>query len=90
MHEREQALRDKFSIGVFVGYYLADSAEKYQIILVSEMPPENFANTKIHPVKTLAEALVKAGDKIKKPCITKLQGIGVFPVAANRDMPASD
>ena len=57
MEDREKALRADFSIGGFVGYDFADTAERYNMILVTEIPAEKFKNTKIHVVKTLDEAL---------------------------------
>ena len=57
MEEREKALRADFSIGGFVGYDFSDTAERYNMILVTEIPAEKFKNTKIHVVKTLDEAI---------------------------------
>ncbi len=57
MKAREKALRDKFSIGAFSGFLFAEACEKYNLILVSEMPAKDFANTKAHPVASLDEAL---------------------------------
>ena len=47
MEEREKALRADFSIGGFVGYDFSDTAERYNMILVTEIPAEKFKNTKI-------------------------------------------
>lgn len=60
MEQRERALREHFSIGGFFGYLFADSAEKFNLILVTDMAAENFGRTRIHAVKTLAEALAVA------------------------------
>lgn len=57
MEQRERALRERFSIGGFFGYLFADSAEKYNLILVTDMAAEEFSHTRIHAVKTLPEAL---------------------------------
>ncbi len=57
MEEREKALRADFSIGGFVGYDFAETAEKYNMILVTSIPQEKLSKTKIHAVKTLDEAL---------------------------------
>ena len=57
MVEREKALREDFSIGAFVGYLFAESAEKYHLIAVTDMSQEQFGSAKIHVVKTLDEAL---------------------------------
>ncbi len=57
MAARETALRADFSIGGYVGFQFCESAEKYHLILVTSLPQEKFAQTKIHTAKTLDEAL---------------------------------
>ena len=57
MLDREKALRENFSIGAFIGYLFAESAEKYHLIAVTDIPQEQFGTAKIHAVKTLDEAL---------------------------------
>ena len=57
MLDREKALRENFSIGAFIGYLFAESAEKYHLIAVTGIPQEQFGTAKIHAVKTLDEAL---------------------------------
>lgn len=57
MAERERALRDAFSIGAYVGFLFAEAAETHNLILVTDMNPDNFARTGIRAVKTLDEAL---------------------------------
>lgn len=57
MLEREQALRADFSIGAFIGYLFAESAESHHMIAVTEIPQKAFGTAKIHAVKTLDEAL---------------------------------
>ena len=57
MLEREKDLRGNFSIGAFIGYEFAESAEKYHMIAVTGMSQEDFGYSKIHVVKTLDEAL---------------------------------
>ena len=57
MLEREKDLRENFSIGAFIGYLFAESAEKYHVIAVTGMDQKNFGPSKIHVVKTLDEAL---------------------------------
>lgn len=83
MREREQALRDKFSIGAFVGYFFADCSEKYNIILVTEMDSGDFAKTRIRAVKTLAQALALAQDSMASACIVMPHGASTFPVLAD-------
>ena len=55
--DREKALRENFSIGAFIGYLFAESAEKYHLIAVTDMAQEQFGTANIHVVKTLDEAL---------------------------------
>ena len=57
MEERERDLRENFSIGAFIGYLFAESAEKYHVIAVTAMSQADFGTAKIHVVKTLDEAL---------------------------------
>ncbi|CAI3237190.1 nickel-dependent lactate racemase [uncultured Desulfovibrio sp.] len=60
MEAREKDLRAHFSIGSYVGFLFAESAEKYHLILVCAMPEEAFAKTGIHVTRTLDEALALA------------------------------
>ena len=60
MEEREKTLRADFSIGGFVGFLFAETAENYHLILVTDIPEERFARTNIHAVRTLDEALALA------------------------------
>lgn len=60
MLDREQHLREHFSIGAYVGFLFCESAEKYNLILVTDIPKEKFANTKIHIADSLEEALAIA------------------------------
>lgn len=53
MLDRERDLRENFSIGAYVGFLFCESAERYRFIMVTDIPKEKFANTKIHAVKTL-------------------------------------
>lgn len=57
MYDREKALRENYSIAKYVGYYIAETAEKYNFILVTSIPAEEFAASKIHVAKTIDEAL---------------------------------
>lgn len=60
MEEREKALRADFSIGGFVGFLFAETAEHYRLILVTDIPGQRFARTKIQVAQTLDEALALA------------------------------
>lgn len=60
MEAREKALRADFSIGGFVGFLFAETAENYRLILVTDLPAERFTHTKIQVAKTLDEALALA------------------------------
>ena len=56
----EEALRKDFSIGGYVGFLFAETAEKYNLILVTSIPQEHFSHTKIRCASTLEEALAIA------------------------------
>lgn len=60
MEEREKALRADFSIGGFVGFLFAETAENYHLILVTDIADECFARTKIQVARTLDEAVALA------------------------------
>ncbi len=60
MEAREKDLRAHFSIGGFVGFLFAESSENYHLILVTDLPRERFARTKIQIAHTLDEALALA------------------------------
>lgn len=60
MTERETALRANFTIGGFMGYLFALTAERFRFILVSQIPREQFANTKIRAAASMNEALALA------------------------------
>ncbi|MDP4144865.1 MAG: nickel-dependent lactate racemase [Bacillota bacterium] len=55
--DREKSLRDRYSISKFVGYYFCETAEKFKLILVSELDPEILRNAKVTVVKDLNQAL---------------------------------
>lgn len=60
MADREKDLRANFSIGGFVGFLFAETSENYHMILVTDLPAERFARTKIQVAHTLDEALALA------------------------------
>ncbi|MDD3218701.1 MAG: nickel-dependent lactate racemase [Lachnospiraceae bacterium] len=60
MLEREKSLRENFSIGAYIGYLFAESAEKYNLIIVTDLSQESFGTARIHAVKSLDEAMDKA------------------------------
>ena len=60
MSEREKALRADFSIGGFVGFRFAETAEHYHLILVTDLPTQRFAHTRIQVASTLDKALALA------------------------------
>ena len=66
MLEREKDLRENFSIGAFIGYLFAESAEKYHMIVVTGMDQAAFGSAKIHAVKTLDEALSYAQEQLEQ------------------------
>ena len=81
MEEREKALRADFSIGGFVGYDFSDTAERYNMILVTEIPAEKFKNTKIHVVKTLDEA-IRVAKELNDGSIDDMK-VALLPHGAN-------
>ena len=60
MQAREKDLRENFSIGSYVGFLFAESAEKHNLIMVCSMAAADFAKTRIHTVTTLDDALALA------------------------------
>ena len=60
MEAREKDLRENFSIGSYVGFLFAESAEKHNLIMVCSMAAADFAKTRIHTVTTLDDALALA------------------------------
>jgi nickel-dependent lactate racemase len=59
--EREDALRADYSISKYVGYYFCETAEKYNLILVSSLEPDLLKKANIKIVKTLADAMQLVG-----------------------------
>ncbi|AIF53159.1 nickel-dependent lactate racemase [Pelosinus sp. UFO1] len=55
--EREDALRADYSISKYVGYYFCESADKFDLLLVSSLDPDLLKKANIKIVKTLDEAL---------------------------------
>lgn len=55
--EREDALRADYSISKYVAYYFCDSADKFDLILVSSLDPNLLQKANIKIVKTLEEAI---------------------------------
>jgi lactate racemase len=55
--EREDALRADYSISKYVGYYFCESAEKFDLILVSSLDPNLLKKANITVVRTLDEAM---------------------------------
>ena len=69
------------SIGGFVGYDFSDTAERYNMILVTEIPAEKFKNTKIHVVKTLDEA-IRVAKELNDGSIDDMK-VALLPHGAN-------
>ena len=69
MLDRENALRENYSIGAHTGFIYADTAEKFTFIYVTDFDKSNFSKTKMHIVSSLDEALELAsnltGGKLK-------------------------
>lgn len=79
--EREDALRTDYSISKYVGYYFCESAEKFELILVSALDPALLAKANIKIVRTLDEALAlvyaKRGKNLKTHVMP--QGANTLP-----------
>jgi len=60
--ERETALRKHFTIGGYMGYLYEESAQRYNLVVVSELDPARFSRTSLHIVPTLEDALELASD----------------------------
>lgn len=86
MAEREDALRTTFSIGGYVGFLFAEAAEKYHLILVTDMDPQCFARTRIHAVPTVDKALELAatflGGSLDVPTTVMPWGAATLPRVA--------
>jgi nickel-dependent lactate racemase len=57
MLDREKDLREKYTISKYVGYFFCETAEKYKLILVSDIDSDLLKNTKIILTRTLEEAV---------------------------------
>lgn len=84
MEEREKALRENFTIGGFFGFLFAQSAEQYNLILVTDIPESEFSRTKIHGVHTLEEGLALAaflngGSLDRTPAVLMPRGGSTLP-----------
>lgn len=76
--EREKDLRNKYSISKYVGYYFCESADKFNVILVSSLNPDLLKRTNVTVVKTIEEALELAYKTNSKDA-----AITLMPQAAN-------
>lgn len=59
MAAREEEIRREFTIAKFVGYVIADVAEKHDFYFLSSIPASEFAGTGIQVVNSVEEALEK-------------------------------
>lgn len=57
VQEREKAVRKRFSIPRYIGYFMTVVAEKYNLIIVGDIDNKLVKNAKIRVVKTIEEAL---------------------------------
>ncbi|NOW60351.1 nickel-dependent lactate racemase [Clostridium saccharobutylicum] len=76
MLDREKDLRENYTISKYVGYFFCETAEKYKLILVSEINPVLLKNTKIILTKTLEDALKIAYDGENKNLTVNLMPHG--------------
>lgn len=75
---RERELRRAFTIAKYSGYLICDAAEKYNVILVSDMEKDIFKNSKIQAVNSIEEAFEKCFLKNKE-----FKKIYIMPNGAN-------
>lgn len=82
-HAREAALRETFSIGGYVGFLLAEAAERHNVILMTDMDPALFVSTRLHVVPSLDKALELAagfhGGSLAVPTTVMPQGAVTLP-----------
>ncbi|TCO74586.1 lactate racemase domain-containing protein [Marinisporobacter balticus] len=57
--ERECAVREEFSVAKYIGYDMAQTAKRFQIIFVSDLDPDLMKKIHIQVVKTVEEALTR-------------------------------
>ena len=83
MLDRENALRENYSIGAHTGFIYADTAEKFTFIYVTDFDKSNFSKTKMHIVSSLDEALELAsnltGGKLKGDVLLMPNGSVTLP-----------
>lgn len=68
MEEREKVLRDNYSITKYVAYYFCESADKFNLILVSSLDKELLKTTRIKLTDKIEEALNMAYEIEGKDC----------------------
>lgn len=61
--EREKCLRERYSISKYVGYYISDIADKYNLIIVTDLDEKLLKNTNVKVVQTLDAAMNAVNDK---------------------------
>jgi Uncharacterized conserved protein len=80
--DREKELRREYSISKDIGYIFCELANKFEVIMVSDLNPELLKKANIKVVKTLEEALEitysKKGENLKTYVMTA--GANTFPV----------
>lgn len=83
--DREKSLRERYSISKFIGYYICELAEKYDLIMVSDIDENLVKNANIKVVSTIDEALnivyEKKGKKVETILMPK--GANTLPVLEN-------
>lgn len=60
--ELEERLRDNYEVNGQTAWALLTKAERFRIILVSSLPPEDVRRMRLTPAETLADALDLAGE----------------------------
>ncbi len=80
--EFEAELRRNYEINGQTAYSLLSKAQRFRIILVSSLPPEEVATMGMIPARTLDEAMAKAEEMLPPDCTTYVipEGGTVLPV----------
>lgn len=58
--EREEALRENYTIGGHMAFHMSLMAEKFKIFLLSNLPGDEVRKTGMEPIKSLRDGLEKA------------------------------
>lgn len=77
--EREKELRKNYSISKFVGYFVCQTAEKFNLILVSKLDPKLVEKANIKVVDSIEKAFELVKDKRNLTITLMPDGAKTFP-----------